>query len=215
MKKNYKYRLFGRSKGRNNNIKISEEALAIKISKNVDPFNYNVVDIGPGYGESTLQIAENNKKKIIFACEKYVDGINNIAKNSNNNLLTNISIFQGNVHQFLDDYCPKKSISEIWILFPDPWPKKRHSKRRLININFFMKLKNFLKKNAKIHIASDCNVYVSEILNSVYQVKKDFKWINQNKEDWNYENLPLPKTKYFQKAQKKGLKSFYLNLIKL
>ena len=215
MKKNYKYRLFGRSKGRNKNIKISEEALTIKLSKSIDPLNYNVVDIGPGYGESTLQIAKNNNKKNIFACEKYIDGINNIAKNSSNSLLTNISIFQGNVHQFLDDYCAKQSISEIWILFPDPWPKNKHSKRRLINLSFFMKLKFFLNKNAIIHIASDSTVYVSEILNCVYQIKKDFKWINQNKEDWNYSNLPLPKTKYFQKAQKNGLKSFYLNLIKL
>ena len=215
MKKNYKYRLFGRSKGRNKNIKLSEEALAIKISSKVDPQNYNVIDIGPGYGESTLEIAINNNKKNIFVCEKYIDGINKIAKNTTNNLLTNVSIFQGNVHQFLDDYCLKQSISEIWILFPDPWPKNRHAKRRLINLNFFMKIKNFLKKNAIIHIASDSKVYVSEILNTTYQIKKDFKWINQSKEDWNYSNLPLPKTKYFQKAQKKGLKSFYLNLIKL
>ena len=66
-----------------------------------------------------------------------------------------------------------------------------------------------------IHIASDSKLYISEILNSVYQVKKDFKWINQNKEGWNYMNTAMPKTKYFQKALEKGLNPFYLKLMKL
>jgi len=215
MKNNFKYQLFGRSKGRHKNIKISNEAIAIKINKKIDPSIHNIIDIGAGSGESTLEFAKSDSKKFVIACEKYIDGINKIAKNNTYNSLSNISIFQGNVHQLLDDYCPIKSISEIWILFPDPWPKKRHFKRRLINVNFFKKIKKYLKENALVHIASDFNTYVSEILNSVYQVKKDFKWINQNKEDWNYSNLDMPKTKYFQKAQKNGHKSFYLKLIKL
>ena len=107
------------------------------------------------------------------------------------------------------------SISELWVLFPDPWPKKRHNKRRLINESFFKKIKEFLKDDAIIHIVSDSKLYISEILNCAYQVKNDFKWINQNKEAWDYANLPLPKTKYFKKAVEKGLNPFYLKLIKL
>ena len=120
----FKYRLFGRSKGRGKNTQISKEANNIKITK-IDSCKYNVIDIGCGYGESTLEIAMSETKKNVIACEKYVDGINNIVKIKTKNLLNNISIFHGNVHQLFDEFCPKNSISEIWILFPDPWPKKK------------------------------------------------------------------------------------------
>ena len=213
MKNNFNYRLFGRSKGRGKNSRINNEAIEIKLKK-IDPFKYNIIDIGSGYGESTFEIAKNDSKKFVIACEKYIDGINKIAKKTLNSSLSNISIFHGNVHQLLDEYCPNKSISEIWILFPDPWPKKRHFKRRLINVIFFEKIKQYLKDDAIIHIASDSRSYISEILISIYQVKKDFKWINQNIDRWNYANLSMPKTKYFQKALEKGLNPFYLKLMK-
>ncbi len=214
MTKTFKYRLFGRSKGRSKNRNIIDEVNTQRIKK-IETINYNIIDIGPGYGESTLHIAKNNNKNVVIACEKYIDGINNIAKKSIKDSLNNIFIFQGNVHQFIDELVPKKSISEVWILFPDPWPKKRHFKRRLINKSFFNKIKKYLKEKAIIHIASDSKSYISHILSSVYEIKNEFIWINQNKEDWDYKNLILPKTKYFQKALKKGHNPFYFKLIKL
>tara|TARA_Y100001970_G_scaffold151833_1_gene185975 strand:+ start:12230 stop:12871 length:642 start_codon:yes stop_codon:yes gene_type:complete len=210
----FKYRLFGRSKGRGKNTQISKEANNIKITK-IDSCKYNVIDIGCGYGESTLEIAMSETKKNVIACEKYVDGINNIVKIKTKNLLNNISIFHGNVHQLFDEFCPKNSISEIWILFPDPWPKKKHNKRRLINENFLDKLRLYLKKEALIHIATDSQPYLSEILISICNFKNYYSWINQSKAEWDYSNLELPKTKYFQKAQKNGNNSFYLKLMKL
>ena len=161
-----------------------------------------------------MAISKNYSSKQVIACEKFIDGINKIAEKSFLYSLNNISIFHGNVHQLLDEYCPHKSISEIWILFPDPWPKKRHFKRRLINTYFFNKIRDFLKKNAIIHIASDSKSYISDILWCIHQVKKDFKWINQKKDEWDYVNTTLPKTKYFQKALKNGLNPIYLKLIK-
>jgi len=213
MKINYTYRMFGRSKGRGKNNEITNDAISIKVKK-IDALKYNIIDIGSGYGESTLAISKTDSGKQIIACEKYIDGINKIAQKTLLYSLNNISIFHGNIHQLLDEYCPHNSISEIWILFPDPWPKKKHSKRRLININFFNKIRGFLKKNAIIHIASDSKSYVSDILLSIHQVKKEFKWINQNKKEWDYLNMPLPQTKYFQKALKNGLNPIYLKLIK-
>ena len=213
MRINYTYRLFGRSKGRGKNNEITNEAISIKVKK-IDESKYNIIDIGAGYGESTLEISKTDSKKQVIACEKFIDGINKIAEKSFMYSLNNISIFHGNVHQLLDEYCPHNSISEIWILFPDPWPKKRHFKRRLINVNFFKKIRDFLKKNATIHIASDSKSYVSDILLSIHQVKKEFKWMNQNKNEWDYLNMSLPKTKYFQKALKNGLNPIYLKLIK-
>ena len=213
MKISYTYRLYGRSKGRGKKNEITNDAISIKVKK-IDPLKYNIIDIGAGYGESTLAISKSDSTKHVIACEKFIDGVNKIAEKSFLDSLTNISIFHGNVHQLLDEYCPHKSISEIWILFPDPWPKKRHFKRRLINANFFKKIRDFLKKNAIIHIASDSKSYISEILLSIHHVKKEFKWVNQNKNEWDYLGMALPKTKYFQKALKNGLNPIYLKLIK-
>ena len=205
--------MYGRSKGRGKNNVISDDAISIKVKK-IDPINYNIIDIGAGYGESTLAISKIDSHKQIIACEKFIDGINKIAEKSFQYSLNNISIFHGNVHQLLDEYCTHNSISEIWILFPDPWPKKRHFKRRLINTNFLNKIRDFLKKDGTIHIASDSKSYISDILSSIHQSKKEFKWINQNKYEWDYLNMPLPQTKYFQKALKNGFNPIYLKLIK-
>ena len=213
MKINYIYRMYGRSKGRGKKKEISNDAISIKLKK-IDQLKYNIIDIGAGYGESTIGISKTDSRKLVIACEKFIDGINKIAEKSFQHSLNNISIYHGNVHQLLDEYCPLNSISEIWILFPDPWPKKRHFKRRLININFLNKIRNFIKKDAIIHIASDSKSYISDILLSIHEVKKEFKWINQNKNDWDYLNMPLPQTKYFQKALKNGLNPIYLKLIK-
>ena len=165
---NYKsnYRLFGRSKGRSKNNIINEEALQMKVKK-IDPLKYNVIDIGSGFGESTLEFAKSDNKKNIIACEKYLDGINKLANLCKTEFLKNVFIYHGNFQQLLDELCPIKSISEIWILFPDPRPKKRHNKRRLIDNNFFIKLKKYLKKNGTINIATDSKQYVSEILNLI------------------------------------------------
>ena len=213
MKINYTYRMYGRSKGRGKNNTITNDAISIKL-REVDTLKYNIIDIGSGYGESTLAISKTDSGKQIIACEKFIDGINKIAEKRKLYSLNNIFIFHGNVHQLLDEHCPHDSISEIWILFPDPWPKKRHLKRRLINVSFFNKIRNYLKKNATIHIASDSKSYISDILLSINQVKKQFKWVNQNKNEWDYTSMALPQTKYFQKALKKGLNPIYLKLLK-
>ena len=210
---NSTYRLYGRTKGRKNN-KNNDAFLKIKLI-NIDDKNYNILDIGSGFGESTIKIAKKNKKKIVICCDKYIDGLNNIFNNAQKELLDNIYIYQGNVHKMLDEYCINNSISEVWILFPDPWPKKKHFKRRLIDKFFFNKLKTYLKHDATINIASDSQSYNSQILRTINQVKTDFLWVNQSKSEWEYDSETLPETKYYKKALENGLKPLYVKLKKL
>ena len=210
---NSTYRLYGRTKGRKNN-KNNDAFLKIKLI-NIDDKNYNILDIGSGFGESTIKIAKKNKKKIVICCDKYIDGLNNLFNNAQKELLDNIYIYQGNVHKMLDEYCINNSISEVWILFPDPWPKKKHFKRRLIDKFFFNKLKTYLKHDATINIASDSQSYNSQILRTINQVKTDFLWVNQSKSEWEYDTNTLPETKYYKKALENGRKPFYVKLKKL
>ena len=214
IKNNFIYRLYGRSKGRGKHNKINDSVFK-KTIKKLDKSKYNIIDIGSGYGESTLELARRNSSNIVIACEKYIDGINNISEKALQESYDNVFVFHGNVHKLLDENCNENEISEIWILFPDPWPKKRHFKRRLIDKNFFNKIYKYLKKNASIHIASDSKSYISEILNCIYHARNEYQWINQVKEKWEYQSQPLPKTKYFNKAIKNGLNPLYIHLVKL
>ena len=212
MKNNSSYRLYGRTKGRKN--RINNLFLEIRL-KAVDKNKYNILDIGSGYGESTIKLAKVDKQRIVICCDKYIDGLNHLYNQAKLESLNNIYIYQGNVHQMLDEHCKMDFISEVWILFPDPWPKKRHFKRRLINNSFFMNINKFLKPGATVHIASDSKSYISQILSIIYQIRNNFKWVNQNKLEWDYDLEILPETKYYKKALKNGLNPFYAKLEKL
>ncbi|MDC0058161.1 hypothetical protein OAJ21_03070 [Pelagibacteraceae bacterium] len=210
---NFTYRIYGRTKGRKNKNN-NQSFLKIKLEE-IDKKKYNILDIGSGFGESTIKLANDDIKKIVISCEKYIDGLNSLFNKAQLDSLDNIFIYQGNVYQMLDEYCNQSSLSEVWILFPDPWPKKRHFKRRLINKFFFNKINKFLKYGAIINIASDSKSYISQILRTIHLVKEDFEWLNQSKSEWFYDPEILPETKYYKKALENGLNPFYVKLKKL
>ena len=95
MKINYTYRMYGRSKGRGKKKEITNDAISILVNK-IDSLKYNIIDIGAGYGESTLAISKSDSGKTVIACEKFIDGINKIADKSFMHSLSNIKIFHGN-----------------------------------------------------------------------------------------------------------------------
>ncbi len=100
-------------------------------------------------------------------------------------------------------------------MFPDPWPKVRHHKRRLLNIKFLELIYFYLKDSGRIFIATDSQTYIQSILSIIYKVRDYFIWENQQLEDWDYENLDLPKTKFFKKAKKLNRKSMFFQLKKI
>ena len=93
-----------------------------------------------------------------------------------------------------------KNISLIWIFFPDPWPKNRHAKRRLITSNFLKRIYKILKENSEIYIASDSTIYVRFILNSIYECKDYFQWVNQSEINLSIKDYFNIETKYYKKA---------------
>ena len=118
MLNNSDYRIYGRTKGRKKNNN-NDQFLKIKL-KEIDKKKYNILDIGAGFGESTINLAKKNRKNTVISCDKYIDGLNNLYKNAHKESLDNIYIYQGNVLKMLDDFCKEESFSEVWILFPDP-----------------------------------------------------------------------------------------------
>ena len=212
------YRVYGRTKGRK---KISIRKINIidkyKIHSSNDIKNNSkiIIDIGSGYGESSIYLAKKNSDALIIAAERFLDGNINLSKKIFNLKIKNIKIFEGNIIQFLDSIEIKKYFSEIWILFPDPWPKNRHHKRRLINENFLLNLHLFLKKNAIVYISTDSKSYLVSIMEIIYKIRKKFVWENYTPDKWSYELDDLPLTKFYFKAKKSKTTPFFIKLRKI
>ena len=217
-KEEHKYKLYGRFRGRKRN-KASNSSLLndfnADLKKDININNYNVLDIGSGSGENAIYLAKKYPKAQIITRELFEDGNINLCSEIVKNKIKNIKLFQGNVLKFLDMLNSELIFDEIWILFPDPWPKIRHHKRRLISASFLEIIYLYLKNNAKLIIASDSNSYKRTILNLISECRDDFFWENQSFNEWNYDMLNLPKTKFNKKALKSKRNSMIFKLNKI
>ena len=210
-KYNQQFKIFGRKKGRK-----SKEDLKIKIfSKyllNI-PSDLTgkkiILDIGSGNGENTLFLSKKYSNYLIIAVDIYRDGHINLCKKLNNRKIDNVKIFNQNILILLEKFNLNNFINEIWILFPDPWPKQKHNKRRLINYFFIKKISLFLAQNKKIYIVIDCITYFISILKIFYN-SKSFKWINDLPYKWDYKINNISKTRYFEKSLRNNRKSILL-----
>ena len=157
------------------------------------------MDVGTGYGETSIFLAKQYPDKVIISCEKYIDGNIILLKNIENNNIKNILLHNGNVYEVLER-ANKKYFNLVWIFFPDPWPKNRHAKRRLITSDFLIKLHKILKENSEILIATDSKIYLRFILNSIYNCKEFFLWLNQSEMNLHIKDYYDIETKYYKKA---------------
>ena len=213
-----KYTIYGRKKGRKKIHSVDKDFFfnyKINLEKDIKQNKKNIIDVGSGKGENTLFLAKKNPDALIIAIEVFWDGNIDLCKQLSKLKLYNVKIFSSNVLKLFDHLNKDDYFNEIWILFPDPWSKKKHYKRRLINDNFFIKVYPYLKKNGKIFIATDSSSYLKSIMNSIYKTKSLFNRLNDNPQNWIYEMLDLPCTKFFKKAQNSYRSSFFIELVKI
>ena len=122
-----------------------------------------VVDIGVGTGDSTLKHAQLHPENNYLAIEVHRPGIGHLLNQIESNNLPNIKIINHDVIEILKQQIPNQTISQILIFFPDPWPKKRHHKRRLINPNLLTLIKRKLSRHGRLYIATDWEDYAEHI----------------------------------------------------
>ena len=115
-----------------------------------------------------------NKDIGIIGCEPYINGIANLLELLNEEELKRVKIFNGDARKIISKL-KANSISKIFILFPDPWPKKKHYKRRFIQSNIIQKLYKILKKNGELRVSTDHNDYLSWILHQFLKFN-NFYW---------------------------------------
>ena len=199
---NYSKRLFGRTRGRSkkkiNLTKYHQRVSKYKFQNFNKKLDY-ILDIGTGYGETSIFLAKQFSDKVIISCEKYIDGNVILLKNIEKNKINNIRLHNGNVYDVLES-TNQKCFRLVWIFFPDPWPKNRHAKRRLITTDFLIKIHKLLKKDSDIYIATDSTIYVRFILKSIYNCKNSFIWLNQSKMNLHIKDYFDIETKYYKKA---------------
>lgn len=128
-----------------------------------------ILEIGFGMGETTAKIAHTLPDCDFIAAEVHTPGVGALLKLIDEQSLTNIRVIQHDVVEVLHNMIADGSLDGVHIFFPDPWHKKRHHKRRLIQAEFVKLLCAKLKSGAYIHVATDWQEYaewVLEVLNA-------------------------------------------------
>jgi tRNA (guanine-N7-)-methyltransferase len=162
--------------------------------------NKNVVlDIGFGNGEYTAAYANAFQEKHLIATEVYLSGIGSLIGLINKYKISNISIFDDDV-RLLMDQMPKEFLDSVNILFPDPWQKAKHHKRRLIGEDFLYQLHPLLKPNAKIFVRTDWEDYAEQISELAEVMSSHFRLERTQNIEFEFE------TRFHQRAIKEGRK---------
>ena len=123
-----------------------------------------VFEIGCGSGESTVGFAKANPETIIIAIEVHRPSISHLVETAHKEGLTNIKVAYSDGVQVLRDWVQDKSLTAIFAFFPDPWPKKRHNKRRLFRTEIVEMMQKKLKNGGEIITATDWAEYGQQML---------------------------------------------------
>lgn len=171
-------------------------------------------EIGFGFGDFLFAKAQAAPNQMFLGCEPHLNGVVNVLAKLEESPLSNVKISRQDARELLNKFSDN-FFDEIYILFPDPWPKIKHFKRRLINLEFLDDLlAKKIKSGGKLIIATDHESYKTWILSALIKSSK-FKWEATCERDWKVFPDNWIITKYQKKAQIEGRVSVIFNLTKL
>ena len=125
--------------------------------------NKVIMEIGFGMGEATAIIAKNHPDNAYIAVDVHPPGIGKLLSRIDEDKLSNVKVIEDDVHVVLQHMFADHCLDGIHLFFPDPWPKKKHNKRRIVNDGFLKLIHPKLKKGGFIHIATDWVPYAISI----------------------------------------------------
>lgn len=206
-------RSFGRKQGRSPKG-IRQEAIAhwlprLEISQEIDaieqmeslfekPFDSYGLEIGYGAGEHLFHQATRHPDCGFIGCEPFLNGIGSLLAMIQESPVENIRIWQEDARILLEKL-PNQCLDRVFILFPDPWPKIRHQKRRLVKKDLLDALARVMKPGALLRIATDHHDYANWMLAHLMP-HHAFEWNASKASDWQTAPEDWVTTRYQQKA---------------
>ena len=161
-----------------------------------------IVEIGFGNGESTWKMAQQEPEKNFIGIEVHEPGVGHLLMALEEHAIDNVRIAREDAVPFLEKRITDGSLAGVRIYFADPWPKKRHHKRRIIQPEFVRQLARCMAKGAILHLATDWQPYADHVL-EVMQTSSDFVNLSSSgdyceRPDWR------TRTKYEQRGERLG-----------
>lgn len=168
------------------------------------------LEIGFGGGEHLAHHASLNPDMHYIGCEPYINGVAKCLVAIEDKQLSNIRIHNGDARDLITQL-PDACLEHVFILFPDPWPKLRHHKRRLVQKAFLTMLAPKMQTGATLQLATDHVDYAQWMIEHC-QYHPDFTW--QKQSDYNTPPAQWTKTRYQCKAEEEGRSAQFFRLVK-
>ena len=165
------------------------------------------LEIGFGGGEHMVHQAASNADVGIIGCEPFINGVAMLLGKIRAAEVTNVAVHPGDVRD-LFDVLPEASLARAFLLYPDPWPKKRHHRRRFVTPEFLEPLVRVMAPGANLRVATDISDYVRQTLAQV--PRHGFRWTAERAADWRVPWDDWLSTRYEQKALREGRVPHYL-----
>jgi tRNA (guanine-N7-)-methyltransferase len=171
------------------------------------------LEIGFGAGEHLIEQARANPGVGFIGCEPFRNGVAAALAGVTRERLANVRIRQGDA-EGLVEAAPDAFFSRVFILYPDPWPKRSHHKRRVVSAAMIEALARVMRSGAVLRFATDIDDYAGWTL-ARFLASDHFRWSAARADDWR---RPWPEwrpTRYEAKARKEGRGSVYLTFVRL
>jgi tRNA (guanine-N7-)-methyltransferase len=170
------------------------------------------MEIGFGAGEHLAWQAEHNPDVGFIGCEPYINGVASLLRHAAKKNLSNIRILADDVRPFLDRL-PDACLTRLFVLFPDPWPKRRHADRRIIQYETLAAFIRILEPGGELRLATDDPGYLRWMLIRA-SGRTDLRWLARHSSDWRARSEDWPATRYEGKALAEGRAPAFLRFQK-
>ena len=191
-------------------------AVPLGLSSVADLFTHNpddiYLEIGFGGGEHLACIAQASPECGFIGAEPFINGVASLLRHIEDRDLSNIRIWPDDVRLILDDL-PDGCLAGAYIMFPDPWPKKRHAGRRILQASMRDRLARLIRKGGSLRMASDHPIAKSWLLAEAMADDR-FQWLANGPDDWRNRPDGWPETRYMAKGVEEGRASSWFDFIR-